>query len=324
MAVLFASAELARAGLACAGMACAAGAGCAAWLAVEKARCQARYVRCVRAGGDEARMRARADPASSGENALDALALTYAVDLSQRFSLGHGRHFLPQRFVRAKWIEHHARVAGLDGMVSAEGFCEVRFRLAVAGGALGLVAGLPLSGELAVLLCGMGVAAGWRLLTAAIRRRAQHRAQEMERHLPEMLDVVALGMRSGLSFDRSIELYAQHFDTLLARAFGMAQRQWSCGLVRRDDALRGVADSYSSPLLRRVVEGMVRSLRFGSSMAEGLEAAAREARTSYRARRQEQVAKAPVKMMVPTGALILPAMLIMVLGPVLLELMEGF
>ena len=45
---------------------------------------------------------------------------------------------------------------------------------------------------------------------------------------------------------------------------------------------------------------------------------------AYRARRQEQVAKAPVKMMVPTGTLILPAMLIMVLGPVLLEMAGGF
>ncbi len=59
-------------------------------------------------------------------------------------------------------------------------------------------------------------------------------------------------------------------------------------------------------------------------MVESLESAARESRMAYRARRQEQVAKAPVKMMVPTGTLILPAMLIMVLGPVLLEMAGGF
>ena len=41
-------------------------------------------------------------------------------------------------------------------------------------------------------------------------------------------------------------------------------------------------------------------------------------------RLQEAIAKAPVKMMLPTGTLILPAMLLLVLGPVLLELMEGF
>lgn len=146
----------------------------------------------------------------------------------------------------------------------------------------------------------------------------------MERDLSEMLDVMALGMRSGLSFDRSLELYTDHFDALLAEAFRTAHRQWTCGLIARDEALRAVAASYDSPLLGRVVGNIVRSLRFGSALAGTLEDAAREARSGYKARKQEQVAKAPVKMMVPTGVLILPAMLMLVLGPVLLELAGGF
>ena len=111
---------------------------------------------------------------------------------------------------------------------------------------------------------------------------------------------------------------------MLADALADAHRQWSCGLASRDEALRAVAASYDSPLFERVVENVVRSLRLGATVAENLEDAAREARSGYKARKQEQVAKAPVKMMVPTGVLILPAMLILVLGPVLLELAGGF
>ena len=95
-------------------------------------------------------------------------------------------------------------------------------------------------------------------------------------------------------------------------------------LVTREQALRELAATFDSPLFSRVVESMVRSLRFGSSLAESLETAAGDARQQFRSRKQEQVAKASVKMMVPTGALMLPAMLLLVLGPVLLELMEGF
>ena len=84
-----------------------------------------------------------------------------------------------------------------------------------------------------------------------------------------------------------------------------------------------LAASCDSPLFARVVENRVRSLRCGSSRAEGLESAAAGARAVHRAQVEERVAKAPVKMMVPTGTLILPAMLLLVLGPVLLELMEG-
>lgn len=78
-------------------------------------------------------------------------------------------------------------------------------------------------------------------------------------------------------------------------------------MTNREDALRDLAASYDSPLFARVVESMVRSLRFGSSLAEGLESAAAEARAVHRAQVEERVAKAPVKMMVPTGTLILPA-----------------
>ena len=49
-----------------------------------------------------------------------------------------------------------------------------------------------------------------------------------------------------------------------------------------------------------------------------------EARQSHKAYVEEKVMKAPVKMMLPVGTLILPSMLILVLGPVLLDLAQGF
>jgi tight adherence protein C len=96
------------------------------------------------------------------------------------------------------------------------------------------------------------------------------------------------------------------------------------GLSTREDSLRAMEAEYASPLLSRVVDSMVRSLRFGTPMSESLEAAAIEARETHRARMEERVAKVAVKMMLPVGALILPAMLLLVMGPVLLELMDGF
>ena len=74
---------------------------------------------------------------------------------------------------------------------------------------------------------------------------------------------------------------------------------------------------------RSVITAIIRSLRFGTSLGEVLEQSAEQARAARKAQVEERVAKAPVKMMIPTGTLILPAMLLLVLGPVLLELMEG-
>lgn len=197
-------------------------------------------------------------------------------------------------------------------------------RLACAGGLAGALGRLgALHGSLPYSAPSQGLRAARRRCREPSKRAQRERADGLESDLSEMLEVVALGLRSGLSFDRGFALYGSHFDSDLARACVGAQHAWSLGLTNREDALRDLAASYDSPLFARVVENMVRSLRFGSSLAEGLESAAAEARAVHRAQVEERVAKAPVKMMVPTGTLILPAMLLLVLGPVLLELMEG-
>ena len=252
------------------------------------------------------------------ERVIDRMELlTRSVALRK----GIVRPWMVTRF--SKPLEKHAAQAGLIGLVSPAAFVEMRIRLCVACSLVGCICGLLFSTELALMLLIGGAFIGWLLPQRAIKHRVEWRAAQLEAHLPEMLDVLALGMRSGLSFDASLRLYAEHFETLLAQEFKLAQCQWSSGLERRDEALRRLSQSYASPLFDRLVETMIRSLRFGSSMVSGLEEDAREARSVYRSKREERIAKAPVKMMIPTGTLILPAMLIMVLGPVLLELMGG-
>lgn len=211
--------------------------------------------------------------------------------------------------------------AGLEGRVDEDGLRAARLRLAGMGAAAGAVVGAVISLEMGLLLAAVAAAAGLYAPTWALRRLERERALELERSLPEMLEVVALGLRSGLSFDRSFQLYSMHFPSSFARSCASAQKSWSLGLRTRDEALRELAQSYRSDQLERTAERIVRSLRFGSALAPDLEAAAAEARARRRSQVEERVAKAPVKMMVPTGALILPAMLILILGPILLELM---
>ena len=213
--------------------------------------------------------------------------------------------------------------AGLEGRVDEDGLRAARLRLAGMGAAAGAVVGAVISLEMGLLLAAVAAAAGLYAPTWALRRLERERALELERSLPEMLEVVALGLRSGLSFYRSFQLYSMHFPSSFARSCASAQKSWSLGLRTRDEALRELAQSYRSDQLERTAERIVRSLRFGSALAPDLEAAAAEARARRRSQVEERVAKAPGKMMVPTGARILPAMLILILGPILLELMQG-
>lgn len=294
--------------------------GALAWRAVGAWRRRVHH----RAAVVEGASAAVGSAAQGSEGSVPEKIVAYAAELSQRARSPLFRFVAPAPLRERVLPEGSLVSAGLGGCLTAEGVWEARVRMACCGGVLGAVMGLVLTTELGMVLGVAGVVTGWRALPWAVGRRRRRRAEVMERDLSEMLDVVALGMRSGMSFDRSLGLYTEYFRTSLADAFRSAQRQWACGLASRPEALREVAATYDSPLLSRVVENVVRSLRFGSTMADNLEDAAREARSGYKARREEAVAKAPVKMMIPTGVLILPAMLMLVLGPVLLELAGGF
>ena len=138
--------------------------------------------------------------------------------------------------------------------------------------------------------------------------------------VPEMLDAISLGMRSGLSFESAMRLYGSRFDDRLALACRSACQSWESGLVERDEALRAIAEQFDVPSLSRFVANAQRALKYGSPMGRMLEVLSNEARSCYRAKMEERVAKAPVKMLTPTAGLILPAMLIMMMGPVVLEL----
>lgn len=233
------------------------------------------------------------------------------------------RAFRASGFLQSEWFAKHAPRAGLAGKVSDAAFVDTRFRLSVLGGAAGFCLGALLSGELAMLMGVGGVLMGWKMPAGTVKRQEREREANLESHLPEMLDVMALGMHSGLSFDAALGLYCTHFATPLSHELRVAQEKWMSGLESRADALKGLSATYASSVFARVTEAWVRSLRFGTSMVEGLEAESAQARSACKAQREERIAKAPVKMMVPTGVLILPAMLILVLGPVLLELMNG-
>lgn len=152
------------------------------------------------------------------------------------------------------------------------------------------------------------------------RSENQHIKASYERDLPACLEVVALGMQAGMNFDQAFALYTERFKTPLAECCGESLVVWQRGLISRDEGFRELAQKVGTPSFKHFNTSVLRALRFGSPLAPLLLDLADEARKEYRVSKQEMVAKAPVKMLLPTGVLILPAMLLLVMGPIILDL----
>ncbi len=221
-------------------------------------------------------------------------------------------------------FENIVAKAGLEAAITASGAWRVQVTFALAAGLAGAIGGAFFSLVLSVIGALAGALWGWTALRRALLEEMHARSFVAEKQLSHLVEVMTLGLKSGMSFDRALELYHHSFEGSLSRSLALAQAQWSHGLVERSEALRQVASSYDSPLFDRLAENIIRSLRFGTSLTENLGVIASEARAIRKAKLEEKVAKAPVKMLLPVGTLILPAMLVLILGPIMLDLMEGF
>lgn len=210
-------------------------------------------------------------------------------------------------------------MAGAAFMV-ASATCAVIAGLTVVNGAPGGAShGAALSDSLERWAA--GAREGLRAIPAV--RQARERDQLVRRRssclreMPTLIDVLTLGLSAGLSFDASLALYCDRYQTELSQAFSEAMLSWRMGVMSRESALDAMAGELGVDALARFATVVGESLEFGSPLASALEVQAKAIRDEQRAQVEEEIEKAPVKMLIPLGVLVVPAMLLAILGPLL-------
>ena len=92
---------------------------------------------------------------------------------------------------------------------------------------------------------------------------------------------------------------------------------WRIGARGREEALWDLAEELGVTALRRFASVVGESLAFGTPLAEALERQAQAIRDEQRSQVEEEIERVPVKMLVPLGTLIVPAMFLAILGPLM-------
>lgn len=149
------------------------------------------------------------------------------------------------------------------------------------------------------------------------RERLQDQRRACLLQLPVLLDVLTLGLSAGLSFDASLELYCTRYANELSSALAEAMVSWRMGVTTRSEALSQLARRLEVDALKRFSAAVIEALAFGSPLADVLEHQAQAIRDEHRSHVEEAIEKVPVKMLIPLGTLIVPAMLLAILGPLM-------
>ena len=153
------------------------------------------------------------------------------------------------------------------------------------------------------------------LLTALwLRSAISRRKHQIQRALPDALDMLTIGVEAGLAFEAALLRVGEKWDNPLTRALTRALGEMRVG-TPRDEALRRMAERCGVPDLNTFVAVLIQSSQLGMSIAHVLHAQAAEVRLKRRMRVEELARQAGVKMIFPLVLFILPVLFIIGIGP---------
>jgi tight adherence protein C len=165
-----------------------------------------------------------------------------------------------------------------------------------------------------VLLILVVAALAWFFPALLVESRAQRRMDEIDRDLPELIDLLLATIEAGLGFAGSLQLVANRFDGPLGQELRLTLHEQTMGLST-ERALSNLLERCETPSVRAFVRAISQGESLGVSIALMMRNLAAETRKRRRQAANEKVQKAPVKMLFPLVFMIFPALLIVLLYP---------
>jgi tight adherence protein C len=183
---------------------------------------------------------------------------------------------------------------------------------------------LPLEGGMVLL----GIVAAGVLGYAApgflLGRLVSRRQVRLKRSLPDSLDLMVVCVEAGLGLDQAIasvskELHIAHPE--ICEELTLVTLEMRAG-TRRLDALRNVADRTGVSEIKKLVGVLVQSDRFGTGIGEALRMHSDYMRIQRRQEAEEKANKVAVKLVFPIFFFILPAIVLIAVGPAVLQIFK--
>lgn len=156
-----------------------------------------------------------------------------------------------------------------------------------------------------------------------LKHKIVERQKEIERTLPDVLDLLTVSIEAGLSFDGAVAKLVEQMSGVLVQEFSLVLKEMRVG-VSKKDAFKSLAERVPVPSLVTFVGAIVQADQLGVSIGNVLRIQSSQARQKRRQKTQENAMKAPVKMLLPMVIFIMPTIFIVLLGPAIINIIEAF
>ena len=174
----------------------------------------------------------------------------------------------------------------------------------------------------ALLFAWLSVAVGAMLPFSVLNSVIRKRQKAIDKQLPEVLDLLSVSVRAGLSFDGALRKITDRMSGPLIDEFRRMQQDVRMGSPRAR-ALQAVAKRCDVDDLYLFITAVIQAERLGTSMGRTLDNQADNMRERRRQKAKAEALKAPVKIVFPLVMFIFPAIFVVVLLPSLFSLMHS-
>lgn len=167
---------------------------------------------------------------------------------------------------------------------------------------------------------------GFFLPLSWLNDKVKERRLRISEGFPSALDLMQVSVEAGLGFDAAMTRVGNELAPVspdIAFEFLSVQRQVQAGRAR-EAAMRDMADRTGVETVRSFANVVQQSMQFGTSMAEALETYAHEMREMRETKAQEMANKLPVKMSAVLATFMLPALIMLTVGPVVIRYIRYF
>jgi tight adherence protein C len=147
-----------------------------------------------------------------------------------------------------------------------------------------------------------------------VRRRASLRMKQVDREVPEFIDLLVVTVETGQGLAGAIQVAGDRLRGPLGDEVRLAVQEQAMGLSTHE-ALSNMIARSDTPALRSFVRSVIQGESLGVSIGDILRAVAEDMRKRRRQAAEEQAQKAPIKMLFPLAFFIFPSMFIVILGP---------
>jgi len=156
-----------------------------------------------------------------------------------------------------------------------------------------------------------------------LKSSEKNRKNLILKSLPDVLDLLSVSVEAGLGFDQAIQKVTEKTRGPLSEEFEKTLQEINMGKQRRE-ALRDMANRVGVDDVTVFLSSIIQADQLGVSITNVLRLQSQQGRTNRRLRAEEKAQKTPIKMLVPLVLFVFPSLLIVLLGPAILQIIDMF